>query len=210
MHSRRLAAVLLAAAVIVPVGAAAAAGPDDVTLLRVFLTDGTSLVSYGEPARVSDRVIFSMPTATTPNPPLHLVNLPIAAGRLGSHHPIRGDRPRVALCRDPGGKRLCRAVQRRRVDVERSRGDGRAVSAARDRPARAPDAGGLAAEPFQLSRGRSAADARHARRGDCRSAGIAQSGAVLAVAHGVHRPARRSSSRCCRPRRRRGRRSSRC
>ena len=62
----------------VPVGAAAAAGPDDVTLLRVFLTDGTSLVSYGEPARVADRVIFSMPTATTPNPPLHLVNLPIA------------------------------------------------------------------------------------------------------------------------------------
>ena len=78
MHSRRLAAVLLAAAVMIPVGAAAAAGPDDVTLLRVFLTDGTSLVSYGEPARVSDRVIFSMPTATTPNPPLHLVNLPIA------------------------------------------------------------------------------------------------------------------------------------
>jgi hypothetical protein len=26
----------------------------------VFLTDGTSLISYGEPARVSDRVIFSM------------------------------------------------------------------------------------------------------------------------------------------------------
>jgi hypothetical protein len=40
--------------------------------------DGTSLVSYGEPARVGDRVIFSMPTAATPNPPLHLVNLPIA------------------------------------------------------------------------------------------------------------------------------------
>jgi len=78
MHSRTLAAVLLAAAVFVPAGAAAAAGPDDVTLLRVFLTDGTSLVSYGEPARVADRVIFSMPTATTPNPPLHLVNLPIA------------------------------------------------------------------------------------------------------------------------------------
>src|SRR6187549_2560238 len=45
MHSRRLAAVLLAAAVIGPVGAATAAGADDVTLLRVFLTDGTSLVS---------------------------------------------------------------------------------------------------------------------------------------------------------------------
>jgi len=48
---------------------------DDATLLRVFLKDGTSLVSYGEPARVDDRVVFSMPTAATPNPPLHLVNL---------------------------------------------------------------------------------------------------------------------------------------
>ncbi|MES1255216.1 MAG: hypothetical protein ABUS56_06400 [Acidobacteriota bacterium] len=49
---------------------------DDATLVRVFLKDGTSLVSYGEPAHVDDRVIFSMPTATTPNPPLHLVSLP--------------------------------------------------------------------------------------------------------------------------------------
>ncbi len=77
MHSRRLAAVVLAVAVAFPLHAAAAP-PDEATLLRVFLIDGTSLVSYGEPARVNDRVIFSMPTATTPNPPLHLVNLPIA------------------------------------------------------------------------------------------------------------------------------------
>jgi hypothetical protein len=41
----------------------------------VFLRDGTSLVSYGEPAKVGDRVVFSMPTDPTPNPPLHLVNL---------------------------------------------------------------------------------------------------------------------------------------
>ena len=66
---------MLAAALICPLRAAAAA-PDEATLLRVFLTDGTSIVSYGEPARVNDRVIFSMPTAATPNPPLQLVNLP--------------------------------------------------------------------------------------------------------------------------------------
>jgi hypothetical protein len=78
MYNRTLAAVVLAAAVVMPLRAAAAPAADEATLLRVFLTDGTSLVSYGEPARVSDRVIFSMPTATTPNPPLHLVNLPIA------------------------------------------------------------------------------------------------------------------------------------
>jgi len=49
---------------------------DDATLLRVFLRDGTSLVSYGEFARVTDRVIFSLPTASTVNPPLQLVNIP--------------------------------------------------------------------------------------------------------------------------------------
>jgi hypothetical protein len=46
----------------------------------VFLKDGTSLVSYGEPARIDDRVVFSMPTASTPDPPLHLVSL--AASRV--------------------------------------------------------------------------------------------------------------------------------
>jgi hypothetical protein len=78
MHRRTFAVVVVAAAVVVPLRAAAAAAADEATLLRVFLTDGTSIVSYGEPARVNDRIIFSMPTATTPNPPLHLVNLPVA------------------------------------------------------------------------------------------------------------------------------------
>src|SRR3954468_5501412 len=76
MQSRTWAAVVLAAAAVISIPSAAAAAADEATLLRVFLTDGTSLVSYGEPAKVNDRVIFSMPTATTPNPPLHLVNLP--------------------------------------------------------------------------------------------------------------------------------------
>jgi len=76
MTSRTVAAAIVAVCLVIPVRAAAA--DDSATLLRVFLTDGTSLVSYGEPARVADRVIFSMPTGTTPNPPLHLVNLPIA------------------------------------------------------------------------------------------------------------------------------------
>lgn len=75
MKRRAVTAALVAAALLVPIRGRAA---DDVTLLRVFLTDGTSLVSYGEPARAGDRVVFSMPTATTPNPPLHLVNLPVA------------------------------------------------------------------------------------------------------------------------------------
>jgi hypothetical protein len=73
----RLLAAAFAAALAVSSGTALAQSPDDVTLLRVFLNDGTSLVSYGEPARVDNRVIFSMPTETTPNPQLHLINLPL-------------------------------------------------------------------------------------------------------------------------------------
>jgi hypothetical protein len=75
MRNRGLSATIatVALAISVPVVCEA----DDATLLRVFLKDGTSLVSYGEPARVADRVIFSMPTASTPNPPLHLVDLSV-------------------------------------------------------------------------------------------------------------------------------------
>jgi hypothetical protein len=54
---------------------------NDATFFRVFLKDGTTLVSYGELARVGDRVVFSMPTsASSDNPQLHLVDL--AAGRV--------------------------------------------------------------------------------------------------------------------------------
>jgi hypothetical protein len=49
---------------------------DDATLLRVFLRDGTSLVSYGEFARVADRVVFSMPIDSTADPPLQLIDIP--------------------------------------------------------------------------------------------------------------------------------------
>src|SRR6516162_6821130 len=71
MRNAVVGAALVAALCLVPRAHAA----DDATLLRVFLKDGTSLVSYGEFARVGDRVVFSMPTAATPNPPVHLMEL---------------------------------------------------------------------------------------------------------------------------------------
>jgi hypothetical protein len=53
--------------------------PSEATLFRVFLKDGSTLVSFGEVARVGDRVVFSMPTTPTSSPGadqgLHLVNL---------------------------------------------------------------------------------------------------------------------------------------
>jgi hypothetical protein len=46
-------------------------------LLRVYLADGSAIVSYGEYARVGERVVFSMPLGGEPESPgLQLVNLP--------------------------------------------------------------------------------------------------------------------------------------
>ena len=57
---------------------------ESVTLFRVFLNDGTAVVSYGEYARVGDRLIFSMPIGAIDagngrDPNLHVVNLPVSA-----------------------------------------------------------------------------------------------------------------------------------
>jgi hypothetical protein len=81
-----LAGVVIAACLLAPVRTSAAplandvasvnSVADDTTLFRLFLKDGTTLVSYGEFARVGDRVVFSMPTsALDGNPALHVVNL---------------------------------------------------------------------------------------------------------------------------------------
>lgn len=46
------------------------------TLFRIFLTDGSSLVAYGEAARVDDRVVFAMPVGgSADDPRLHTVTL---------------------------------------------------------------------------------------------------------------------------------------
>lgn len=77
MHRPTIGTALVVAALCLPRCAVAA---DAATLLRVFLKSGGSLVSYGEPARVGDRVVFSMPTSASADPPLQLVNL--AADRI--------------------------------------------------------------------------------------------------------------------------------
>jgi len=49
----------------------------DVTLYRIFLRDGSTVLSYGEFARVSDRLVVSVPLGNTAaEPDLHLVSLP--------------------------------------------------------------------------------------------------------------------------------------
>jgi hypothetical protein len=70
-YCRRLAMVVLFVAMAAPATDAAAA-----TLFRVFFHDGTSVLSYGELARVGDHVIFSMPVGgSADDPRLHPVTL---------------------------------------------------------------------------------------------------------------------------------------
>jgi hypothetical protein len=74
MKRCRVAVLLLAT--VLTAAPAVRAGGDDAPLFRVFLKDGGSLVSYGELARLDDRVVFSMPTtASADNPELQLVSL---------------------------------------------------------------------------------------------------------------------------------------
>lgn len=81
MKTRTLAGVLLISSLLLH-GSLAAAQPADAgaTLFRVFLKDGGTLVSYGEIARVGDRVVFSMPVGVGNPPTLHLTTL--AASRV--------------------------------------------------------------------------------------------------------------------------------
>ncbi len=65
-----------------PAAAAPPPQPSDAVLYRVFLEDGTSLVSYGDYARVGDHVVFSMPFGEVVSgavPPLKLVTIPAAS-----------------------------------------------------------------------------------------------------------------------------------
>ena len=118
MHSRRLRAGSQRRCWSRAAGPAAAA--DDVTLLRVFLTDGTALVSYGEPARIGDRVVFSMPDlcdAESAAPPGKSGGRP---RRLGAHEPLCGRRARRSLHRDAGRARLRGAFGTHDAGVERA------------------------------------------------------------------------------------------
>ena len=60
-----------------PAAAPCAAARRDAALFRLFLLNGDTLISYGEFARVDDRVIFSMPVGGSADEPrLQVVTLP--------------------------------------------------------------------------------------------------------------------------------------
>jgi len=72
--------LLQVAVVLALTGCPAASDAADSIFYRLFLRDGTSIVSYGEFARVADRVVLSIPVgdpAATPN--LQLISIPDAS-----------------------------------------------------------------------------------------------------------------------------------
>lgn len=80
----RLSTLVLASAVVVTTPLASRAQSSVPLLYRVFLADGTGLASFGEWARVDDRLVFSMPVTPGAGPSdLHLVSLPIGRVDMG-------------------------------------------------------------------------------------------------------------------------------
>jgi len=77
----RLLPILLALAVATCVPAFGAfVRAQDAALFRIFLRDGESLVSYGEFARLADKVVFAVPLGDTATAPaLHMVTIPASA-----------------------------------------------------------------------------------------------------------------------------------
>jgi hypothetical protein len=73
-------------AALVVAAAAHVVALENVTLFRVFLNDGTAVVSYGEFARVGDRVVFSMPIGAGRDDIMNLqvVNIPASASHTTS------------------------------------------------------------------------------------------------------------------------------
>src|SRR4051812_32691986 len=73
-------AVLLSVYAASAVVVSASAQAPDATLYRIFLHDGSTIVSYGEFARVADRVVVSLPLGGTDEAPgLQLLSLPADA-----------------------------------------------------------------------------------------------------------------------------------
>ncbi len=116
-------------------------------LFRVFLKDGTTLVSYGELARVGDRVVFSMPTSasrrTCRNSISSILRPTVWTGCARRTTPSRRE-PRRYLA-DARRNRLHAAHHRNRAGAQRRRADDRSRQASRDCRARAQKARRLAA-----------------------------------------------------------------
>ena len=81
IHSTRMSALIVClATLLLLANSSVASAASSATLFRLFLRNGTSMVSYGEFARVGEQVVFSMPVGgPVDQPRLHVVSLPAEA-----------------------------------------------------------------------------------------------------------------------------------
>ncbi len=172
MHSR----ICMPLAALAWLACAAPAFAESVTLFRVFLNDGTAIVSYGEYARVGDRLVFSMPIGAVDanvagEPNLHVVNLPVSAvnwtatekyaeSARHSHYMANGAESDYAALAGDVAATLNAIVLAKDPQGAAEHG-GR----------RSPPAGVVAERPLRLPRRRRARNAGPARRSDLRAAG---------------------------------------
>ena len=147
-----------------------ASAATDAMLFRLFLTDGTSIVSYGEFARVEDHVIFSMVMGGRGEPRLHAATLPAnvidwdrttrqaTSTRYQWYAATRGEDDFLRLSND-----VAAVINKVLVDP-------RPRAGARSRAAGARDPGRMAARAFWLPSARRPRDPVVPRRGDIGSA----------------------------------------
>ena len=74
---RRILSLILVVTLVVCVGAGRATAATPTQLFRVFLTNGTALVCWGEYARVGDRLVLTVPIGTGPRTAYEFVSIPI-------------------------------------------------------------------------------------------------------------------------------------
>ena len=92
-------------------------------LFRVFLKDGTTLVSYGELARVGDRVVFSMPTSASMDNPNSISSIFLPTGSTGYARRITPSRRAPRDISRRARKPITRGSPPNRAGAQRRRGD---------------------------------------------------------------------------------------
>ena len=168
----------------------------DATLFRLFLKDGSAVVSYGEYTRVDDRVVFSMPVGgSAGRPRLQVVWIPAA-----SVDWPRTDRyaqsARYQHYADTQGRgRLRHPEQRGGAGAERHRPQHRSHARPRAGGAGANRPGRVAEAAPRLPPGRRPRNRRAHRRGDRRTCAPPAAPPPSTVASWRRRP-RCRSSRC--------------
>ena len=124
----------------------------EAVLHRIFLTGGDNVVSYGEYARVGDRVIFSIPLGVGSGATTQLVSIPTAAVDWPRTERYTESREGRTLRGHPRGVGFQRAEHGDRAGLEPDRERARRRAEAADRRAGTRDPRELDEGPLRVPR----------------------------------------------------------